>query len=212
MPRLDESQIDREQGLRMSHLGAFLDTNSVIMAARNKKAHQQMQVGNIHGEVLTRTMIPCRFMDEPMMADVVTGTLYESYSGKSLSGRCWLIDAPGRQPEKRIDTDGVDLATVWLNDKRREKLNIRRIDHTKNRRFRSQNVEDRPGLLRTLAVLRSRGPLTIADLAEHLGMLQQSARANVRDLVSMGLVWRKTIGKESPTVGLIDEHPLQKAG
>lgn len=105
-----EDRIDRAAGLKLSIHGAFLDEASVIAAAKNRAAHVARMVKNAQGETSYRAFVPCQFRGKPMLADIITGMLYEQHSGNCLSGRSFLTDAPGRAPK---EYDSRAKMTAW---------------------------------------------------------------------------------------------------
>lgn len=113
MSRLNKAaRTDQHSGLCISPVGMFLTEVSVSLAKKMRDQHIVRRVETEYAEVTPRVFVPCKFLDEPMLADVVTGSLYELYSGKCLSGKLWLVDAPGREVHRKR-YDGIDLASTW---------------------------------------------------------------------------------------------------
>lgn len=113
MPRKLRPDSDPHSGLYLGVEGLFLSEPSVCAAKKMKSRHVEKKIETAYGEIVTRKLVPCKFRDEPMLADIVTGSLYEAYSGRCLTGSRWLVDAPGRVALAEKRYDGVDLASVW---------------------------------------------------------------------------------------------------
>jgi DNA-binding MarR family transcriptional regulator len=62
-----------------------------------------------------------------------------------------------------------------------------------------------PGASAVLAALRGQRGLTVAELADHTGLLPAAVRASVRELAQRELAWRPVAGCEAGRWRLVEE-------
>lgn len=108
----------------LSDDGTLLDTASVMRLASVRREHVTMAHRDIYGTVTPRQFVPLLVSGEPMLADVVTGTLYDAQSGDCLSSKQMrLVVATGRapvvpKPKRARKAIEARQAAGWMNQQR----------------------------------------------------------------------------------------------
>lgn len=108
-------------GLMLSTEAACLNTASITKLARRSSRFVRRLVYDITG-VSTRTFCPVSFFGRPLLADVVTGSLYEVDSGQCLTGNRMIAGEAPEEPQKRRSrgkSTQAQAATGWVNRRRR---------------------------------------------------------------------------------------------
>lgn len=109
-------------GLMLSTEAACLSSLSLAKLTKRSGRFVRKLVRDIAG-LSTRTFCPVSFFGRPLLADVVTGSLYEVDSGQCLTGNLMIVgDAPQETPKRRGrgKSTQAQAATGWVNKRRRE--------------------------------------------------------------------------------------------
>lgn len=105
--------------IQMSCDGASLSEQSVSRVKLRRKEHVQRPHRDMLGVVTRRAFCAITIKGRAVLADVVTGTLYDAISGACLGSQQMRIVVEAAEPVPRRKRKAASEAAGWMNDTRR---------------------------------------------------------------------------------------------
>ena len=99
-----------------------LNERQVASLSSKKREFVKMRHRDIYGSITKRKFYPTLISGRCVLADVVTGTMYDAMTGRCLSSQqCALVVAQGaiEVKPKRRKSNVAKEAAGWMNEKRR---------------------------------------------------------------------------------------------